>query len=253
MSKKGVIEGTVRESSYSSRRGRPVRPPPRARGCRHIRRNAHAGPGRPRTDRVRAGHPASDGGVGLQSAAEAGPAAGRRCTPGRAAADSAHPPAPRIPHRTWHRTAPRTEPRCPASGAPPTARRPGSPWPLLRHMDRHGCIGPARSANHRTLAPQRAVAGSPTDTATTSSRPRPAPPGPPRHPLPRGGPPPRPRWTPAEGPAPAPLPMPDRQSGRLAMTTTLGPLYSSAGSRSSATGRRPACSIRSTSCSGRHL
>lgn len=43
------------------------------------------------------------------------------------------------------------------------------------------------------------------------------------------------------------------QTGRLAMTTTPGPVCSSAGSRSSATGCSPACSIRSTSCSGRHL
>jgi hypothetical protein len=45
----------------------------------------------------------------------------------------------------------------------------------------------------------------------------------------------------------------DRQPGRLAMTTRPGPLYSSGGSRNSATGFRPACSIRLTSCSGRHL
>lgn len=44
-----------------------------------------------------------------------------------------------------------------------------------------------------------------------------------------------------------------RQPGRPAMTTRPGPLCSSGGSRSSATGRSPACSIRFTSCSGRHL
>jgi hypothetical protein len=46
--------------------------------------------------------------------------------------------------------------------------------------------------------------------------------------------------------------LPGPQSGFLAMTTTPGPACPSAGSRSSATGRSPACSIRSTSCSGRH-
>ncbi|MER7999395.1 VOC family protein [Streptomyces sp. NPDC095613] len=51
---------------------------------------------------------------------------------------------------------------------------------------------------------------------------------------------------------PVPLPTSGSQPVRFAMTTTPGPLCSSAGSRSSATGRRPACSIRSTSCSGRH-
>lgn len=42
----------------------------------------------------------------------------------------------------------------------------------------------------------------------------------------------------------------DRQD--CATTTTVGPTGPSAGKRSSAVGRRPASSIRATSCSGRH-